>query len=80
MKTRHCTRCLCAIAWRWTSRRGAPSSRRSEVTSSDVHLRRTSGVHDVPRRVLALEADDVALVVLDEVVRDTTNMIFGVRR
>ena len=48
----------------------------------DLHLRRrkSSGVHDVPRRVLALEADDVALVVLDEVVRHTTNMIFGMRR
>ena len=45
----------------------------------DLHLRRrkSSGVHDVPRRVLALEADDVALVVLDEVVRDTTDVVLG---
>ena len=44
--TRHGTRCLCAMAWRWTSRRGTPRRVRpieqaSEVTSSDVHLRST---------------------------------------
>ena len=62
--------------------RWPPPRRRRNTTRVDLHLRRrkSSGVHDVPRRVLALEADDVALVVLDEVVGDTTNMIFGVRR
>ncbi len=33
---RHLARCVCAMAWRWTSRRGTPSSRRVEGSVEGV--------------------------------------------
>jgi hypothetical protein len=41
--TRHCTRCLCAMAWRWTSRQGPPLEIRRPPRHRAGALRASSG-------------------------------------